>query len=120
MDINFSGRPPSGTWERISLADSPQSYVWVWFKPPNVPQGLVVRIPVKIFQNYPHLQLRMRKILQAVGVKPSCVSMWSLYGTPYEAQNGTSPYLDSAIPEPVAAAEPNIVVCIDTPHVETT
>jgi len=120
VGTDFAGRPPSTSWERISFADSPQNYIWVWFKPANVPQGLIVKIPDETFRNDPHPeQLTMRKLLQAVGVEPSSVSMWYLYGVPYEGQNGTTPFLDSTIPEPVAGVDPDIVVSLNPPQVET-
>ena len=114
---DFAGRPPSESWETFPLADFPQHYVWAWFKPANVSQGLVLRIPDETFAGYPHRdQLTMRKLLQAAGVEPSCVSMWSLYGAPYAWQNGASPSFDQAIPAPVTGADPNIVVCVGTAH----
>ncbi|MCH7688696.1 MAG: hypothetical protein IH899_18765 [Planctomycetes bacterium] len=78
-------------------------------------------IPDETYQSYPHLdeQLTMRKLLQAAGVEPSCVSMWHLYGVPYDGMNGTTPFLDAAIPGPVTGVDPNIVVSINVPHVDT-
>lgn len=117
---DFSGRPPSTAWESIAFADSAQTFVWVWFKPANVPQGLILRIPDEVYRDYPHLErLTIRKLLQAAGVEPNCVSVWYLYGVPYEGQNGTSPSLDQPIPEPAAGVDPNIVVYINARPAET-
>ena len=117
----FAGRDLSETWDRIPLVDGSQNYVWMWFKHPNVPQGLIVNIPDETYRSYPHLdeQLTMRKLLQAAGVDPGCVSMWQLNGVAYDGMNGTTPLLDAAIPGPVTGVDPNIVVCIDVPHVDT-
>jgi hypothetical protein len=118
---SFPGRPPSQTWEKIFLIDDPQNFVWVWFKPPNVPQGLVVSIPDETYQSYAQRdeQLTMRKLLQAVGVQPGCFSMWYLYGVAYDGMHGTNPLLNSTIPRPETGVDPNIVVCIDAPPVDT-
>ena len=117
---SFAGRPPSQSWERMSFADYPQIYVWVWFKPPNVPQGLIVTIPDETWSNFPHLeQLTMRKLLQTAGVEPACVSMWQLYGVAFDGMNGANPLLDQAIPAPVPGVDPNIVVCVNVPHFDS-
>ena len=116
---DFAGRPPSESWETFPLPDSTQHYVWVWFQPPSVPQGLVLRIPDETFAGYPHRdQLTMRKLLQAAGVEPGSVSMWSLYGAPYEWLNGASVSLDQALPAPATGADPDIVVCVGAARAE--
>ena len=112
----FAARPPSSTWERIRFQDSPQSFVWAWFKPSHVPLGLVLVIPDETFQTLPRLdQLTMRKLLTVTGIDPQSVSMWSLYGAGYDSLLGTSPFLDQAIPAPVPGVDRNIVVCIHPP-----
>jgi hypothetical protein len=89
-------------------------------KPSSVPQGLIITIPEETFRDYPHPeQLTMRKLLQAAGVEPSCVSTWCLYGVAYDAMSGTTPFLDSAVPQPGAGVDPNIVVCVNGPVVDT-
>ncbi len=119
--IDFAGRPPSTSWERVPIADSPENHIWVWFKPAHAPQGLIVRVPDETFRNYPRReQLTMRKLLQAAGVEPRCVSMWYLYGVPSEGQNGTALFLDQAIPQPATEAESDIVICITAQNVEVT
>jgi hypothetical protein len=118
---DFSGRPPSTEWESVTLAGSREHFVWVWFKPANVPQGLVLRIPDETYRDYPHPErLTIRKLLQIAGVEPSSVSIWHLCGVTCEGQNGTSPALDQPIPEPAAGVDPNIVVYINAPPFETT
>lgn len=112
---DFAARPASKTWERISFADCPQAYAWVWLKPQNVPHGLMLMISEETYRVYPQfaVQLTMRRLLQAAGIEPSWVSMWNLYGVAYDGMNGTSPFLDHAIPLPVMGVDPNIVVCIN-------
>jgi len=114
-NTDFFGRSPSVSWECFSLMDSPQKFIWVWFKPPNLPQGFVVRIPDETFGQASQANLlSMRKLLEAVGLDPSLVSMWSLYGAPVDGQNGTSSYFDQAICKPAAGIEPEIVVYLDS------
>ncbi len=111
----FVARPASQTWERISFADCPQAFAWVWLKPQNVPHGLILMIPEETYRVSPQFatQLTMRRLLQAAGIEPGWVSMWNLYGVAYDGMHGTSPFLDHPIPLPVMGADPNIVVCIN-------
>src|SRR5450759_5086882 len=107
--MHIAERPPSTTWEPISLADAPQSFVWAWFKPPAAPQGLCVRIPDETFRNPARRQpLTIRSLLQALGVEPRQVAVWSLYGISYDGQHFANPAWDFPIPEPGMAADPTI------------
>jgi hypothetical protein len=98
----------------VALAEFPQNYVWVWYKPANMPQGLIVRIPDETFRDCPQPQrLTMRAVLLAAAVEPSCVATWYLYGVAYDGANGKSPYLDRPIPPPAPGMDPNIAVYVD-------
>jgi len=111
---NFNDRSASETWEAYQLVDSPNHVVWVWFKPANVPQGLILRVPDETYQSYPHVgQLTVKKLLLSVGIKPATVVQWSMFGNMYNAMNGTSPYLDQPVPVPVPGIDPNITVHIN-------
>lgn len=117
--VPFNARPASVNWEPYLLVDSLQLWAWVWFKPTFLPQGLVVKIPDETYQKYPQRhELTLRSILDTVGIEPSQVLMWYLYGTPCESQNGTNPLLDQAIPDPPAGVDPNIHICMQVaqPH----
>ncbi len=120
LRTQFSARPPSMTWEMITLADAPQSFVWTWFKPSHVPHGLVLTIPDETYRTHPHpVQLTLRNLLQSAGVEPSWVAMWSLYGVAYDGQQGTTPFLNQAIPEPAPGVDRSIVVYLHAPPVAT-
>ena len=107
--MHIAERPPSSTWEAIPFPDEPHTFCWAWFKPATVPNGLVVRIPDETFRDPARrLPVTLRRVLAAVGVDPRTVALWSLYGVGYDAQQGASPALDFAIPEPGAAADPSI------------
>ncbi len=109
----FAFRPPSQAWEQIRFADGPQSFLWVWFKPAAVPQGLIVRIPDEASQAQ---SLTLRTVLHLIGIDPTWVAMWQVYGMVYPGMNGANPLLDQPIPVLVAGADPNLVVCVATPQ----
>lgn len=111
----FAARPASQTWERISFAECPQASACVWLKPQNVPHGLILMVPEETYRVDPQFaaKLTMRRLLQAAGIEPGWVSTWHLNGVAYDGMNGTSPFLDHAIPPPVMGVDPNIVVCIN-------
>lgn len=109
----FAFRPPSQSWEQIRFADGPLRFLWVWFKPVAVPQGLIVRIPDEASQAQ---SLTLRAILHLTGVDPTWVAMWQVYGMAYPGMNGANPLLDQPIPALVAGADPNLVVYVAAPQ----
>jgi len=115
----FAARPPSQTWEQVPMAVCPPHFLWVWFKPPAVPQGLIVRIPDEVYQDGGQLaaQLTMRQILLAAGVDPATAASWLLFGAAYDAAGGTSPYLDAPIPAAPAGVDPSITVYVNMPAI---
>jgi hypothetical protein len=115
--VNFALRPPSQSWERLVPADCPQNWVWAWFKPPTVPQGLIVKVPDEAYRDHPQLaeQWTMRKLLQTAGIDPATVATWCVYGIPCNGMNGTNPYFDAPIPRPAPGADPHLVVHIPFP-----
>jgi hypothetical protein len=54
----------------------------------------------------------MRAVLAALGIDPRWVAVWSLYGVPYDGQQGTNPAWDFPIPEPGAATDPSITIVL--------
>ncbi|MBT4864352.1 MAG: hypothetical protein HON53_04415 [Planctomycetaceae bacterium] len=113
----FAARPASQTWEQVAFADAPQSFLWVWFKPQGVPQGLVLRLPDEAWQAG---QWTMRRLLQPTGIDPQFVSMWQLFGATYDSMQGTSPLLDQPIPVPPPGTDPSIFVYVNVPQVNVT
>ncbi len=109
----FAFRTPSQVWEQICFADGPQSFLWVWFKPAAVPQGLIVRIPDEASQAQ---SLTLRTILHLTGIDPTWLAMWQIYGMAYPGMNGANPLLDQPLPALVAGADPNLVVYVATPQ----
>lgn len=118
MQTSFTQRYPSQTWERIPFAEAPQSFVWVWYKPPNVPQGLVVRISDEAWQADPQTkQLTLRIILTLAGVDPMSVAMWQLGGMAFPGMSGANPLLDQPIPFPAPGTDPIIAIYVNVPQV---
>ncbi|MFQ5730462.1 MAG: hypothetical protein ACE5KM_00770 [Planctomycetaceae bacterium] len=109
--MNFAQRHPSETWEAVPLAGTPQQFVWAWFKPVNLPQGLFLRIPDEVRKDPATAQrLTMRNLLHSAGVDAATVSAWHLYGTACDGVEGTNPVLDQPVPPPPPGVDPNIAV----------
>ena len=112
--VDFATRPPSVSWEAVPFIDAPQVGFWIWFKPANVPQGLMLWIPDETYRTYPYPdQLSLRKLLHSAGVDPITVSSWFIYGGTYEGNGGTNPLFDQAISAPGAGVDPNFVVYLN-------
>ncbi|MEX2288409.1 MAG: hypothetical protein WD648_15035 [Planctomycetaceae bacterium] len=111
---SFAARPTSPGWERVSSAAVPGNAVWAWYKPAHLPQSVILRIPDEPFRNPQGLiePWSMRKLLLAAGIDSAAVSMWHLFGVPYDAMGGASPFLDASLPIPVPGIDPNIPVHI--------
>jgi hypothetical protein len=119
----FYARIPSLNWEQIPLR-LPGACIWAWFKPPAVPNGVVLRIPDEVFaaaqgpSDAEQHGLTMRRLLNEAGIDPAIVSLWYQYGTPYEGRNGTSPAFDQPLAPPPAGVDPQIVAMVDIPAME--
>lgn len=111
--MEFSVRPPSTNWETFELGDAPDCHVWVWFKPPQSPQGLALRIPDETFRAHPQPQrITLRYLLHAAGIDAVLVAVWSVYGGSYQGMQGLNPALDYPIPPPAPGVDPTIVVVL--------
>jgi len=112
--MHVAERPPSSTWEQILFADEPHTFFWAWFKPAGAPQGITLQIPEQSFRDPSRrLPLTMRRLLAAIAVDPAWVAVWSLFGIPYDGQQGMNPALDYLIPEPGAGADPMIHIFLN-------
>ncbi|MBM83014.1 MAG: hypothetical protein CMJ78_20830 [Planctomycetaceae bacterium] len=112
--VSFNDRAPSQTWDAYQIFDAPETVVWVWFKPANLPQGLILRVPDETHRAYPHAgQLTFKKLLLSIGIKPSHVTQWQMFGHAYDSMNGTSPYFDQAVPAAPPGVDANITVHIN-------
>ena len=118
--VPFFSRYPSATWEWLPLDGSGVNHAWVWFRPANMPNGLLLRVSE---ETYAHCrgtgQLTMRMLLRATGVDVASVSMWSLYGVPNPGHAGINPMLDQVISEPPAGSDATIAVDVAVLAVST-
>jgi hypothetical protein len=113
----FVKRPPSQGWEALTSPDRPANSAWAWFKPPAVPNGLILRLAPEAFQAAaPAGQWTMRQLLAAADVEPAVVVMWRVNGAAFPAAGGTNPLLDLPVPAPIPGADPNIAVTVALPH----
>jgi hypothetical protein len=113
----FVKRAPSQAWEALTTADRPANSAWAWFKPPAVPNGLMLRLAPEAFQAAaPAGQWTMRQLLAAADVEPAVVVMWRVNGAAFPAAGGTNPLLDLPVPAPIPGADPNIAVTVALPH----
>ncbi len=108
LDV-WANCPPSQAWDAVPLGTVPPSYCWVWFKPPTVPQGLVLRLPDELSDEL-RRGLTLRMLLAAVGVDDSWAWMCSIYGVPFEGLAGASPMFDQPLARPLAGVDPSVVV----------
>ncbi|QDU46738.1 hypothetical protein Mal52_52600 [Symmachiella dynata] len=113
---NFSARPASQSWERVPCGDSPQQFLWVWYKPSHLPCGVVVNIPDETFRSYrQRQQLTLRTVLSWLGLEPGCVWQWTQYGVTYDAQQGASAYFDQPLTDPVPGVDSGVAISLLAP-----
>jgi hypothetical protein len=111
--LQFAARPPSASWEPVPLAGSSQHYLWAWYKPQGMPDGLIVTIPDETWSTHPDPRaLTLRNILPGVGLEPGSVTRWYLYGVPCDSLGGTNPLFDQPIPPPAPGADPRIAIYV--------
>lgn len=112
--MTFAERPASQTWETIPIGDRADHLAWAWFKPANVPNGMILRVPDALYQTDPHFaaQITLRWLLHSSGVDPASLAMWQVYGVTYDGMQGMNPLLDLPVPPPVPGMDPSIVVYI--------
>jgi hypothetical protein len=118
--MSFADHPASTTWEQIPLPGAAVSFCWAWFKPPSAPECLIIRFPGEIFSgNRNVMPVTPRRLLEATGIDPSCVSSWSLHGTAIQSRD-LATLLDQPIPPPPAGAEPELCIYVDAaPRLQT-
>lgn len=109
----FAARPPSSSWEVFQIPTAPPRTFWVWFKPQQLPNAIVLQVPPDADLN--SVPVSTRYLAQMLGVDPACVPMCSLFGFSFQGQGGTASYFDQAITVAPAGVDPNIVIYVDPP-----
>jgi len=106
---DFQSRPASQNWEQVPLAWIPGGFVWAWFKPPQAPGAIVVRLPDEQGDAL-RPQLTMRNLIAALGADLREIPFWSIQGMMLDSQGGQNPLLDQPVPPPVPWADPTITI----------
>jgi len=104
----FANRPPSSGWEPVPLPDSPQHTLWIWFRPPHLPSGAIVRLPPELATYPARTALTFRWLLNLAGIDPNTLAMWYVFGTPVQNAPGMQSALDAVVPLPPQGAQPEI------------
>jgi len=102
--MQFAGRPASQGWEAVKCREMPSASVWVWYKPPHLPLGLVVNIPDATYAAFAahHSVITMRMVMRWLQLPAGCVWQWMQHGQTHDGQQGSSPQFD----QPLSAAAP--------------
>ncbi len=111
--MSFASRPPSTGWEPVMLPGPVPGQVWVWFKPMQAPQSLILKVPPEVYQALGP-QLTMRRLLTAAATDPAEVDTWTVQGMAYPAQGGLNPLLDLPVPPPAPWGDPGVAVIMRT------
>ncbi|MFP6704206.1 MAG: hypothetical protein VB861_20845 [Planctomycetaceae bacterium] len=103
--VPFAMRPASSDWEPLSLDASGACHGWAWFRPPAVPQGVVLRLADGV-------SATLRGLSLVTGIDPASVSTWVVFGTPCAgpAAGGQLAMLDQPLVLPPGAADANIAI----------
>ncbi len=104
----FASRPPSSGWEQVALPNSEQHVLWIWFRPPQMPSGVIVRLPPDLVSYPARNGLTFRWLLNLTGIDPNALAMWYVFGTPMQHASGSQAALDAVVPAPPQGAQPEI------------
>ncbi len=105
----FASRMPSTAWEPLALPGSGEHLLWLWFRPPHLPHGVLVRLPPN-FETYAgRLQLTPRSILALLGLDASSLAAWFVFGSP-----GLPAALDLPLPAVPAGLPPELAFVAHT------
>lgn len=109
----FSHRAPSAQWEQLPILRVPGLTLWVWYRPPNLPVGLMVSVPPEIQAAYPAgFPFSLGDLLLAAGVDPAIVHSVSYYGSEWRTTEFFGPVLNHPLPPVGSAAQPAIAIQI--------
>ena len=109
-------KAPSVNWEPVALDSTGQLVIWVWFRPPNMPYGLMLVVPPALFADPQiHPLLTLRQLIALTGVNEERILYWTFSGMTYDAAGGSSPLLDQLLPSPPAGTNLDFSVWIEPP-----
>jgi len=102
VPVAFLHRPPSSQWEPLPLQHVPGLVLWAWFRPQQLPTGMLVRIPPELATVYVGgFPFSLADVLTAAGIDLRLLHSVSIFGTEWQPAAMITPYLVHAFP-PVA------------------
>ena len=115
--MTVSERPPSQSWEKWPPAPGLPHGLWIWCRPPQAPQSLLVRIPPETRHDAKSPSaVAMRRVVESLGLSPQEFVSWTVGGVPYDARQGTNPLLDAPLPTAGPGVDPTIVISLAAVH----
>lgn len=108
--MTFQERPPSKAWDSLPASPVLPHGLLVWWKPPEAPHSVLVRIPPR---TTPNAALTLRTLLSTLGIDPRLVATWYVCGTLYQSGQGTNPLLDMPLPAAAFGDDQAILVELD-------
>lgn len=107
--IAFSQRPASLQWEACPLLQTAGPMAWIWFKPPQAPQSVAIRLGPELWQAaevVPRLTVRTFAAISGINQ----LQGWTLYGHYVALDPSTEPLLDTLLPTPMMGVDPLLVL----------
>jgi hypothetical protein len=109
-------RNPSINWEVLPLEQTGKIAIWVWYRPPASPYGLMFSVPGALFQTPSTASmLTVRRLVATAGIDQERILVWSVNGVTFDATGETSSFLDNPIPPVAPGMNQTVTVWIE-PH----
>jgi hypothetical protein len=112
MDIFL--RPPSSSWELVTLPDVPGAAAWAWIRPPAAPCGIVLQVAIEVHSAHPEV-FTVRRLLGALGVDCKQTRMCITGLDVFDSMQGMNPLLDRPLESAFAGAAPTVTVHLAPP-----
>lgn len=111
VQISFFQRPPSAQWEPLPILRIPGLSLWVWFRPQQLPSGLMVMVPPELSAAYPGgLPITLADLLQSAGVSAEHLQSVSIFGGEWQPPAMIVPYLAHPLPPLIPGARAEIMI----------
>ena len=111
MLVAFSHHPPSSQWEPLLLPRFPGLVLWAWFRPPQLPTGVLVRVPPELVAVHPGgFPFSLADLLSAAGIDFHQLHSVSIFGTEWQQAAVITPYLAHPMPSVAPGASMEISI----------
>lgn len=111
--VSYSQRPASIQWEPLPVARFTGIMLWAWYRPGNLPSGVVVAIPAELMKLFPGgIPITLADILAATGVPWHQFQAVSLYGGDWQPAVLIAPFVNHPIPPVPPGGRAEISVAI--------